>query len=158
MREIRTSGLMSGEGKRSHWPSLNATAPFLDSTIPHLEPPNSKGRRRPRVKTFDAASPRRMDGPDRKYAFVMEAAAFACRTWTCGEAFEPANIRARTARPRSRKNRAAPTRAAIRADHADRRRTTCARFPPVKGNRLTSELSQIEKIAKPRLKINRYAT
>ena len=24
--------LMSGEGKRSHWPSLNATAPFLDST------------------------------------------------------------------------------------------------------------------------------
>jgi raffinose/stachyose/melibiose transport system permease protein len=33
MRQIRTSGLMSGEGKRSHWPSLNATAPFLDSTI-----------------------------------------------------------------------------------------------------------------------------
>jgi hypothetical protein len=32
MREIRTSGLMSGEGKRSRWPSLNATAPFLDST------------------------------------------------------------------------------------------------------------------------------
>ena len=34
MRQIRTSGLMSGEGKRSHWPSLNATAPFLDSTTP----------------------------------------------------------------------------------------------------------------------------
>ena len=33
MRQIRTSGLMSGEGKRSHWPSLNATAPFLNSTI-----------------------------------------------------------------------------------------------------------------------------
>ena len=32
MREIRTSGSMSGEGKRSHWPCLNATAPFLDST------------------------------------------------------------------------------------------------------------------------------
>ena len=32
MREIRTSGLMSGEGKRGHWLSLNATAPFLDST------------------------------------------------------------------------------------------------------------------------------
>ena len=27
-RQIRTSGLMSGEGKRSHWPSLNTTAPF----------------------------------------------------------------------------------------------------------------------------------
>ena len=25
--------LMSGEGKRSPWPSLNAAAPFLDSTI-----------------------------------------------------------------------------------------------------------------------------
>jgi hypothetical protein len=34
MRQIRTSGLMSGEGKRSHWPCLTATAPFLDSTIP----------------------------------------------------------------------------------------------------------------------------
>src|SRR5271166_872323 len=34
MRQIRTSGLTSGEGKRGHWPSLNATAPFLDSTIP----------------------------------------------------------------------------------------------------------------------------
>ena len=33
MRQIRTSGLMSGEGKRSHWPCLTATAPFLDSTI-----------------------------------------------------------------------------------------------------------------------------
>jgi hypothetical protein len=32
MRQIRTSGLMSGEGKRSHWPCLTATAPFLDST------------------------------------------------------------------------------------------------------------------------------
>jgi hypothetical protein len=32
MREIRTSGLMSGEGKRGHWLCLNATAPFLDST------------------------------------------------------------------------------------------------------------------------------
>jgi len=33
MRQIRTSGLMSGEGKRSHWPCLTATAPFLDSTF-----------------------------------------------------------------------------------------------------------------------------
>jgi hypothetical protein len=33
MRQIRTSGLMSGEGKRSHWLSLNAAAPFLDSTM-----------------------------------------------------------------------------------------------------------------------------
>jgi hypothetical protein len=33
MREIRTSGLMSGDGKRSvaAWPKL--TAPILDSTI-----------------------------------------------------------------------------------------------------------------------------
>ncbi len=30
MREIRTSGLMSGEGKRSPWLCLNATAPFLE--------------------------------------------------------------------------------------------------------------------------------
>jgi hypothetical protein len=33
MRQIRTSGLMSGEGKPSHWPCLTATAPFLDSAI-----------------------------------------------------------------------------------------------------------------------------
>jgi len=33
MREIRTSGLMSGEEKRSHWHSLNATALLLDSTM-----------------------------------------------------------------------------------------------------------------------------
>lgn len=32
MREIRTSGLMSGEEKRSYWQSLNATALLLDST------------------------------------------------------------------------------------------------------------------------------
>jgi hypothetical protein len=32
MRDIRTSGLMSGEGKRSRRPSLNAAAPLLDST------------------------------------------------------------------------------------------------------------------------------
>jgi hypothetical protein len=32
MREIRTSGLMSGEEKRSLWQSLNATALLLDST------------------------------------------------------------------------------------------------------------------------------
>ncbi len=32
MREIRTSGLMSGEGKRSDWQKPQATAPFLDST------------------------------------------------------------------------------------------------------------------------------
>ena len=32
MRKIRTSGLMSGEEKRSHWQSLNATALLLDST------------------------------------------------------------------------------------------------------------------------------
>jgi len=34
MREIRTSGLMSGEGKRSDWQKPQATAPFLDSTRP----------------------------------------------------------------------------------------------------------------------------
>jgi hypothetical protein len=34
MRKIRTSGLMSGEEKRSHWQSLNATALLLDSTTP----------------------------------------------------------------------------------------------------------------------------
>jgi len=38
MREIRTSGLMSGEGKRGRWPCLNATAPFLDSTSPKSLP------------------------------------------------------------------------------------------------------------------------
>ena len=32
MREIRTSGLMSGEGKRSHAATAQATAPFLDFT------------------------------------------------------------------------------------------------------------------------------
>ena len=32
MREIRTSGLMSGEGKRSDAAMADATAPFLDST------------------------------------------------------------------------------------------------------------------------------
>ena len=32
MREIRTSGLMSGEGKRSDAVMAQATAPFLDST------------------------------------------------------------------------------------------------------------------------------
>jgi hypothetical protein len=32
MREIRTSGLMSGEGKRSDAAMAHATAPFLDST------------------------------------------------------------------------------------------------------------------------------
>ncbi len=32
MREIRTSGLMSGEGKRSDAATAEATAPFLDST------------------------------------------------------------------------------------------------------------------------------
>ena len=37
MREIRTSGLMSGEGKRGHWLCLNATAPFLDSTVDESE-------------------------------------------------------------------------------------------------------------------------
>jgi hypothetical protein len=35
MREIRTSGLMSGEGKRSDATTMaQATAPFLDSTPP----------------------------------------------------------------------------------------------------------------------------
>ncbi len=32
MREIRTSGLMSGEGKRSEAEKAQATAPLLDST------------------------------------------------------------------------------------------------------------------------------
>jgi hypothetical protein len=32
MRETRTSGLMSGEGKRSDALTAQATAPFLDST------------------------------------------------------------------------------------------------------------------------------
>ena len=32
MREIRTSGLMSGEGKRSDAHEAQATAPLLDST------------------------------------------------------------------------------------------------------------------------------
>ena len=32
MREIRTSGLMSGEGKRSDATTAQATAPFLDFT------------------------------------------------------------------------------------------------------------------------------
>ena len=32
MREIRTSGLMSGEGKRSDANAVQTTAPFLDST------------------------------------------------------------------------------------------------------------------------------
>ena len=33
MREIRTSGLMSGEGKRSDANAVQTTAPFLDSTV-----------------------------------------------------------------------------------------------------------------------------
>ena len=32
MPQIGTSGSMSGEGKRSDWHSLQATAPLLDST------------------------------------------------------------------------------------------------------------------------------
>jgi hypothetical protein len=32
MRKIRTSGLMSGEGKRGDANTAQATAPFLDST------------------------------------------------------------------------------------------------------------------------------
>ena len=32
MREIRTSGLMSGDGKRSNADAAQATAPVLDST------------------------------------------------------------------------------------------------------------------------------
>ena len=32
MRQIRTSGLMSGEGEQSIWPTPQATAPFLDFT------------------------------------------------------------------------------------------------------------------------------
>jgi len=40
MREIRTSGLMSGEGKRSDWQKPQATAPFLDSTIGFNVPDN----------------------------------------------------------------------------------------------------------------------
>jgi hypothetical protein len=46
MRQIRPSGLMSGEGKRSHWPSLNATAPFLDSTISRQALVNQRLRQR----------------------------------------------------------------------------------------------------------------
>ena len=34
MREIRTSGLMSGDGKRSDADMAQATAPVLDSTMP----------------------------------------------------------------------------------------------------------------------------
>jgi hypothetical protein len=45
MRQIRTSGLMSGEGKRSHWPCLTATAPFLDSTINLRAKPYSRASR-----------------------------------------------------------------------------------------------------------------
>jgi hypothetical protein len=33
--EIRTSGLMSGEGKRSHWPGLDGAAPFRDTESPN---------------------------------------------------------------------------------------------------------------------------
>jgi len=29
--QTRALGLMSGEGKLNHWPSLDATSPFLDS-------------------------------------------------------------------------------------------------------------------------------
>jgi hypothetical protein len=37
MREIRTSGLMSGDGKRGNANMAQATAPVLDSTItPHF--------------------------------------------------------------------------------------------------------------------------
>jgi hypothetical protein len=49
MREIRTSGLMSGEGKRAI-ATAQATAPFLDST--------------PDAPTL-ASSPRRFYRPDR---------------------------------------------------------------------------------------------
>ena len=37
MREIRTSGLMSGEGKRSDANAVQTTAPFLDSTEAFFE-------------------------------------------------------------------------------------------------------------------------
>lgn len=33
MREIRTSGLMSGDGKRGDADTAQATAPVLDSTL-----------------------------------------------------------------------------------------------------------------------------
>ena len=52
MREIRTSGLMSGEGKRSDANAVQTTAPFLDSTLAgraldkiaaHMGPTECKG-------------------------------------------------------------------------------------------------------------------
>ena len=42
MREIRTSGLMSGEGKRGDAETAQATAPLLDSTLLHVE--GNRGR------------------------------------------------------------------------------------------------------------------
>ena len=64
MREIRTSGLMSGEGKRSDANAVQTTAPFLDSTqgqARHRAARSRSARRRPQSmawatrKAFDAA-------------------------------------------------------------------------------------------------------
>src|ERR1700691_1611101 len=33
MSSVGLSGLMSGEGKRSHWPSLDGAVPFLDNPV-----------------------------------------------------------------------------------------------------------------------------
>ena len=49
MREIRTSGLMSGEGKRGDAETAQATAPLLDSTLLRLW-----GLNRRRVHHFSA--------------------------------------------------------------------------------------------------------
>ena len=57
MREIRTSGLMSGDGKRSDADMAQATAPVLDFTIVR--------RRLTRLPPFSSVFPRACFAEDR---------------------------------------------------------------------------------------------
>ena len=59
MREIRTSGLMSGERKRSDAHRAQATAPLLDSTCAQKARITSGGRNHPDSCRFDLVAGRR---------------------------------------------------------------------------------------------------
>ena len=72
MREIRTSGLMSGEGKRSDAETAQATAPFLDSTptAARDDPPRTPDRKildRPGPKNGGRSGARRAAGAQARH-------------------------------------------------------------------------------------------
>jgi hypothetical protein len=61
MREIRTSGLMSGDGKRGDADMAQATAPGLDSTLDPADTPEAPGNA---GETADSSfHPSRPSGP-----------------------------------------------------------------------------------------------